>query len=95
MQPFDCFDATTKGTIEAFRACVTSYWAAQGKDPGMEWFTALPFGMNPEGMAAWFYQGDGLKLWEETYTPYNFVPRPSTGRCASDGRLVQEEDQHD
>jgi TRAP-type mannitol/chloroaromatic compound transport system substrate-binding protein len=32
--------------------------------------------MNPEGMAAWFYQGDGLKLWEESYAPFNLVPRP-------------------
>ena len=23
--------------------------------------------MNPEGMTAWYYQGDGLKLWEEAY----------------------------
>jgi TRAP-type mannitol/chloroaromatic compound transport system substrate-binding protein len=28
-------------------------------------------------MSAWFYQGDGLKLWEETYAPFNLVPRPS------------------
>jgi TRAP-type mannitol/chloroaromatic compound transport system substrate-binding protein len=34
MPPFECFDATSKGTIEAFMG-VTSYWAAQqGKDPG-------------------------------------------------------------
>jgi len=26
-------------------------------------------------MAAWFHQGDGLKLWEETYTAFNLVPR--------------------
>ena len=32
--------------------------------------------MNPEGMAAWYYQGDGLKLWEETYAAFNLVPRP-------------------
>jgi TRAP-type mannitol/chloroaromatic compound transport system substrate-binding protein len=32
--------------------------------------------MNPEGMTAWLYQGDGLKLWEETYAPFNLVPRP-------------------
>ena len=75
LPPFDCFDAASKGTIEAFMG-VTSYWAAQGKEPGMEWFTGLPFGMNPEGMAAWFHQGDGLKLWEEAYVPYNLVPRP-------------------
>src|SRR5262249_14169919 len=39
-------------------------------------FATVPFGMNPEGMAAWFYQGDGLKLWEETYAAFNLVPRP-------------------
>jgi hypothetical protein len=52
------------------------YWTA--KEPAVEWFTAVPFGMNAEGMAAWYYQGDGLKLWEETYTPFNLVPRPAT-----------------
>ena len=75
MQPFECFDAASQGKIEAFMG-VTSYWTAQGKEPGLEWFTGLPFGMNPEGMAAWYYQGDGLKLWEEAYTAYNLVPRP-------------------
>ena len=38
--------------------------------------STIPFGMNPEGMAAWFHQGDGLKLWEETYAAFNLVPRP-------------------
>jgi len=32
--------------------------------------------MKPEGMAAWYYQGDGLKPWEETYAAFNLVPRP-------------------
>jgi TRAP-type mannitol/chloroaromatic compound transport system substrate-binding protein len=76
MKPFDCFDAASAGKIEAFMG-VTSYWAAQeGKEPGIEWFTTLPFGMNPQGMAAWYHRGDGLKLWEEAYAPYNLVPRP-------------------
>jgi TRAP-type mannitol/chloroaromatic compound transport system substrate-binding protein len=34
--------------------------------------------MNPEGMAAWYHQGDGFKLWEEAYTAFNLVPRQST-----------------
>ena len=46
------------------------------KEPAIEWFGTIPFGMNPEGMAAWYYQGDGLKLWEETYAAFNLVPRP-------------------
>ena len=73
MPPFDCFEAASKGTIEAFMASAY-YWTA--KEPAVEWFTTVPFGMNPEGMLAWFYQGDGLKLWEETYAAFNLVPRP-------------------
>jgi TRAP-type mannitol/chloroaromatic compound transport system substrate-binding protein len=73
--PLDCFDATSKGTIEAFMA-VTAYWAEPKREPALEWFMTVPFGMNPEGMSAWFYQGDGLKLWEETYAAFNLVPRP-------------------
>src|SRR5262245_5230367 len=40
MKPFDCFDAASKGTIEAFMG-VTSYWTAQDKEPALEWFTGL------------------------------------------------------
>ena len=72
MPPFECFDAASQGTIEAFMASA-SYWTA--KEPALEWFSTIPFGMNPEGMTAWYYQGDGLKLWEEAYAAFNLVPR--------------------
>jgi TRAP-type mannitol/chloroaromatic compound transport system substrate-binding protein len=75
MPPFACFDATSQGTIQAFMG-PASYWIE--KEPALEWFTTVPFGMNPEGMAAWYYQGDGLKLWEEAYGAFNLVPRPAT-----------------
>jgi TRAP-type mannitol/chloroaromatic compound transport system substrate-binding protein len=74
MPPFECFDAASKGTIEAFMAA-PFYWAQ--KEPAIQWFHTIPFGMNPEGMAAWLYQGDGLKLMEETYGAFNLVPRPT------------------
>ena len=76
MPPFACFDAASQGTIEAFMAG-SYYWTE--REPAVEWFSTVPFGMNPEGMAAWFYQGDGLKLWEETYGAFNLVPRPGPG----------------
>jgi TRAP-type mannitol/chloroaromatic compound transport system substrate-binding protein len=75
MEPLDCFDATSKGKIEAFHAGAL-FWDAQ--EAAGQWFTTVPFGMNCRGMAAWFYQGDGLKLWEEAYTPFNLVPRPAS-----------------
>jgi TRAP-type mannitol/chloroaromatic compound transport system substrate-binding protein len=71
--PFDLFEAASKGTIEAFMTS-PQYW--QDREPALEWFGTIPFGMNPEGMSAWLYQGDGLKLWEEAYAVFNLVPRP-------------------
>ena len=76
MKPFECFDATSKGTIEAFMAAAY-YWTA--RDPAVEWFTTVPFGLDPQGMAVWYYHGDGLRLWEETYAPFNLVPRLGPG----------------
>ena len=71
--PLECFDAASKGTVEAYMA-VSAYWSA--REPAFECFHTVPFGMNPEGMAAWFHQGEGLKLWEEAYAAFNLVPRP-------------------
>jgi TRAP-type mannitol/chloroaromatic compound transport system substrate-binding protein len=75
MPTLDCFDAASKGTeIQAFMGS-PQYWSA--KEPAIEWFATIPFGMDPQGMAAWFYQGDGLKLAEEAYGAFNIVPRPA------------------
>jgi TRAP-type mannitol/chloroaromatic compound transport system substrate-binding protein len=72
MAPFACFDAASKGEIEAFMAAGT-YWV--DRDVATAWFSAIPFGMDPQGMAAWYQHGDGLKLWEETFAPFNLIPR--------------------
>jgi TRAP-type mannitol/chloroaromatic compound transport system substrate-binding protein len=82
MPPFDCFDAASQGKIEAFMGS-PQYWIA--KEPAIEWFCTIPFGMNPEGMAAWFYQADGLNLMEEAYAPYNLLPRPAMGNAPQMG----------
>jgi TRAP-type mannitol/chloroaromatic compound transport system substrate-binding protein len=71
--PLGVFDACSKGTVEAFMGA-SYYWA--GKDPAVQWFTSVPFGMNPGGMSSWYYHGGGLRLWEETYAAFNLVPRP-------------------
>jgi TRAP-type mannitol/chloroaromatic compound transport system substrate-binding protein len=76
MKPFECFDAASQGTIEAFMGA-SYYWTE--KEPAVEWFTTVPFGMNAEGMGAWYTDGDGLRLWQETYAAFNLVPRPGPG----------------
>jgi TRAP-type mannitol/chloroaromatic compound transport system substrate-binding protein len=76
--PLGIFDAVSAGTVEVGSGAAY-YWA--GKAPAAQWFAAVPFGMNAQGMAAWFHGADGLKLWEEVYAPFNLIPRPggSTG----------------
>ena len=76
--PLESFQAVSDGTVE-IGSGASYYWA--GKEPATQWFAAVPFGMNAQGMGAWFHGGDGLKLWEETYAPFNLIPRPggSTG----------------
>jgi len=71
--PFDLFESASKGAIEAYMGS-PQYW--QDREPALEWFGTIPFGMNPQGMTAWLYQGDGLKLWEEICVSFNIVPRP-------------------
>jgi TRAP-type mannitol/chloroaromatic compound transport system substrate-binding protein len=76
--PLGVFDAASKGSVEAFMGA-SYYW--DNKDPAVQWFCSVPFGMNPGGMSSWYFHGGGLKLWEDTYAPFNLVPRPgpSTG----------------
>jgi TRAP-type mannitol/chloroaromatic compound transport system substrate-binding protein len=68
------FDACSQGTVEMYNAAAY-YWP--GKEVATQWFTTMPFGLNPQGTYAWYYFGDGLKLWEETYQPFGLIPRPS------------------
>lgn len=71
--PLGVFDAVSGGTVEVGSGA-SYYWA--GKCPAGQWFSAVPFGFNPQGINTWFYSGGGLKLWEEAYAPFNVVPRP-------------------
>jgi TRAP-type mannitol/chloroaromatic compound transport system substrate-binding protein len=73
MPPLNCFDAVSQGTIEAFMGA-SYYWVE--KDPAVQWFATVPYGMAPQGMKAWYLHGGGLKLWEDTYAPLNVIPRP-------------------
>ncbi len=71
---FGVFDACSQGTVEAYNSAAYYY---AGKEAACQWFTTVPFGLNPKGQYDWYYYGGGLQLWEEAYKPFNLVPRPS------------------
>lgn len=67
------FDAVSQGTVQMGHGAAY-YWS--GKVPAAQFFTAVPFGMNAQGMNAWLYKGGGLNLWRDVYKPFNLVPFP-------------------
>ncbi len=69
--PLQAFDAVSQGMVEMGHGAAY-YWA--GKAPAAQFFAAVPFGMNAQGMNAWLYTGGGMKLWEELYAPFNLKP---------------------
>ena len=71
--PLETFDAVSQGTVEMGHGAAY-YWA--GKVPAAQFFTAVPFGLNAQGMNSWLYAGGGLELWREVYAPFNLVPFP-------------------
>lgn len=67
------FDTVTAGTAQMGHGAAY-YW--KGKMAAAPFFGAVPFGMNAQEMNAWLLKGEGLKLWEELYEPFDVIPRP-------------------
>ena len=72
--PLEAFDAVSQGTAQMGHGAAY-YWA--GKAPAAQFFAAVPFGMNAQGMNAWIYTGGGQELWDELYAPFNLKPMPA------------------
>ena len=61
---FGTIDAVKDGTVEMANTAPYYYF---GKDPTFALSCAIPFGLNARQMAAWYYEGNGLKLMREFY----------------------------
>ena len=72
--PLGVFDAVSSGSVECGHSAAY-YWA--GKCNAAQWFTCVPFGLDAQGMNDWFYFGNGQKLWDEVYKPFNLIARPA------------------
>jgi TRAP-type mannitol/chloroaromatic compound transport system substrate-binding protein len=50
------------------------FWT--GKSFAAQYFTAVPFGLNYQGINGWLYDGGGMALYQEVYDKFNLVPIP-------------------
>ncbi|MEK6594612.1 MAG: TRAP transporter substrate-binding protein DctP [Pseudomonadota bacterium] len=67
------FDAVRSGTVEMNHAN-SYFWT--GKTFAAQYFTAVPFGLNFQGVNGWLYDGGGMALWNEVYAPFGMVAFP-------------------
>lgn len=59
---FSVQEAVGNATIELGH---TASFFAIGKEPGLAYFTSVPFGLTPTEHLSWIYQGGGQELWDE------------------------------
>ncbi len=69
--PFEGLDAVQSGTADIAHG-TPYFWV--GKSTALNYFTGMPFGLTAVELAAWFYFGDGMKLWREVYADFDVVP---------------------
>ena len=85
---FGVVDAVQQGTVEAGHTAPYYYF---GKDDTFAMGTAIPFGLNSRQLTAWYYDGNGLKLFREFYDKYNIVNFPGGNTGAQMGGWYRKE----
>jgi TRAP-type mannitol/chloroaromatic compound transport system substrate-binding protein len=85
---FGVVDAVQQGTVEAGHTAPYYYF---GKDDTFAIGTAIPFGLNSRQLTAWYYDGNGMKLFREFYDQYNIVNFPGGNTGAQMGGWYRKE----
>ena len=67
----EVFDAVAGGVAQMAHTA-SLFW--QGKLKAAPFFTAVPFGLTPDGHTAWLEQGGGQALWDALYAPAGIKP---------------------
>ena len=88
MPPFAVVDGVQQGTVEAAHTAPYYFF---GKDDTFALGTAIPFGLNSRQLTAWYYDGNGMKLFREFYDKYNIVNFPGGNTGAQMGGWYRKE----
>jgi TRAP-type mannitol/chloroaromatic compound transport system substrate-binding protein len=88
MPAFGVVDGVQQGTVEAAHTAPYYFF---GKDDTFAMGTAIPFGLNSRQLTAWYYDGNGMKLFREFYDKYNIVNFPGGNTGAQMGGWYRKE----
>ncbi len=88
MPAFGIVDGVQQGTVEAGHTAPYYYF---GKNDAFAMGTAIPFGLNSRQLTAWYYDGNGMKLFREFYDQYNIVNFPGGNTGAQMGGWYRKE----
>jgi TRAP-type mannitol/chloroaromatic compound transport system substrate-binding protein len=72
--PFGVLDAVQQGTVQSGH---TASYYYTGKSPVVAFDTGVPFGFSARQQSAWLYDGGGLDLVHEFYSPFNVITFPA------------------
>ena len=65
--PFESFDAVTRGAADLMHAA-PYYWP--NKNKGLQFYSAVPFGLTATETTAWMNYGGGQELWDKILDPF-------------------------
>lgn len=74
----ETFDAVSTGAADMYHAAEYYF---QGKNPGFNFFTSVPFGLTANEFNAWIFHGGGQQLWDELSSQFGIKAMP----CANSG----------
>jgi TRAP-type mannitol/chloroaromatic compound transport system substrate-binding protein len=69
----EVFDAVSEGTAECGHS-VAGFW--KGKEEALVAFWSIPYGLDAEMTALWFYERGGLEMLQEIYAKHNIMAFP-------------------
>jgi TRAP-type mannitol/chloroaromatic compound transport system substrate-binding protein len=69
--PFEAFDAVGAGVVDLYHSNEQYF---ESKTRALNFFSAVPYGLNANELSSWLHSGGGQALWDEVNAPFGVKP---------------------
>jgi TRAP-type mannitol/chloroaromatic compound transport system substrate-binding protein len=90
VRPFEAFDAVGAGVADFYHSNEQYF---ESKTRALNFFSAVPYGLNANELSAWIDFGGGQELWDEVNAPFGVKPLLAGNAGVQMGGLVHQRDQ--